>query len=421
MSWRSAVKVQSRVFFALSLAARILPLNSPNWEGVHDSFRGEQARRSRPAQIRRGHARHPYGSTLGDRLSRSPGWCRPGQRGSRCAARVRRGSAAEQFRRDKCHLSILPSDTHSRSWARTHGSKSSANLPGTRSTGNIPRCGPRPIAAGRMSPPQEGASMAISEKATEFAGLPVVDYSPAVGLVLPTMSRREFVADGKSAWAIALEGDRLTTQIGKGKVKTKTFRDRRRRPAGVPHADRREGQGRLRGAGGEAAKPLRDALRSARSAPTPTTPPRATPTPTSSANRASNCLPSPTASRWGITTTRILSSIRFLADPRRRSGGGAGDRPLERGYRVTAPRTEVAALIAARDRLPNLRASSWAISRTSECEISWLVQSDLTGLFTAFPKLEHFRSRGGNDLAEEVAHERLSPSPSRRATCRARS
>ena len=50
--------------------------------------------------------------------------------------------------------------------------------------------------------------MAISENVKEFAGLPVVAYHPAVGLVLPTMPRREFRSGrDKDFWAITLEGD----------------------------------------------------------------------------------------------------------------------------------------------------------------------------------------------------------------------
>jgi uncharacterized protein (TIGR02996 family) len=59
--------------------------------------------------------------------------------------------------------------------------------------------------------------MAISEKATEFAGLPIVDYRPAVGLVLPTMPRRVFrIEDGTSEtfWAVSLERNRLTVEAG---------------------------------------------------------------------------------------------------------------------------------------------------------------------------------------------------------------
>jgi predicted DNA-binding WGR domain protein len=61
--------------------------------------------------------------------------------------------------------------------------------------------------------------MAISEKATQFAGLPVIDYHPAVGLVLPLMTRREFRSEEeKGTWAIRLDGNRLAVGSGTGKA-----------------------------------------------------------------------------------------------------------------------------------------------------------------------------------------------------------
>jgi predicted DNA-binding WGR domain protein len=68
----------------------------------------------------------------------------------------------------------------------------------------------------------------------------------------------------------------------------------------------------------------------------------------------------------------------------------------------------VAALVKARDRLPNLRALFLGDVTYDQCEISWITQSKLTPLFEAFPRLETFRSRGGNDLAlKPFRHEKL--------------
>src|SRR5207247_2047896 len=68
----------------------------------------------------------------------------------------------------------------------------------------------------------------------------------------------------------------------------------------------------------------------------------------------------------------------------------------------------VKALVKARDRLPNLRALFLGDITYEQCEISWITQSDVTPLFAAFPRLEHFRARGGNDLAlKPFRHERL--------------
>jgi hypothetical protein len=68
----------------------------------------------------------------------------------------------------------------------------------------------------------------------------------------------------------------------------------------------------------------------------------------------------------------------------------------------------VQALIAARDRLPSLRAVFLGDIPYTDNEISWIQQSDLTDLFAAFPKLEHFRVRGGEGLVlREFRHDNL--------------
>jgi predicted DNA-binding WGR domain protein len=73
--------------------------------------------------------------------------------------------------------------------------------------------------------------MAISEHVTEFAGFPVREYDPAVGILLPIMPRRELhPADGTSDqfWAITLEGDHHVVETGtigkEGRKKTKKFK-----------------------------------------------------------------------------------------------------------------------------------------------------------------------------------------------------
>src|SRR4051812_43527319 len=57
--------------------------------------------------------------------------------------------------------------------------------------------------------------MGIRSKAAEFACLPVIEYDPAVGLVLPTMPRREFRREGppEAFRAVALDGERLVTEL----------------------------------------------------------------------------------------------------------------------------------------------------------------------------------------------------------------
>jgi len=58
----------------------------------------------------------------------------------------------------------------------------------------------------------------------------------------------------------------------------------------------------------------------------------------------------------------------------------------------------IEALVAARDKLPKLTALFLGDITPDECEISWIVQDDLSPLFGAYPNLEHFRARGGNGL-----------------------
>ncbi len=56
-------------------------------------------------------------------------------------------------------------------------------------------------------------------------------------------------------------------------------------------------------------------------------------------------------------------------------------------------------LVAASNRLPNLRAIFLGDIISEECEISWIQQGDVSPLFAAYPNLEHFRVRGGNGLS----------------------
>jgi hypothetical protein len=58
----------------------------------------------------------------------------------------------------------------------------------------------------------------------------------------------------------------------------------------------------------------------------------------------------------------------------------------------------VEALVAAREKLPNLRAIYFGDIEQEESEISWIVQADVSPLFTAYP-LEHFKVRGNQGLS----------------------
>ncbi|MEU7700566.1 STM4015 family protein [Streptomyces sp. NPDC015492] len=59
----------------------------------------------------------------------------------------------------------------------------------------------------------------------------------------------------------------------------------------------------------------------------------------------------------------------------------------------------VTALIAANDRLTSLEAVFLGDMTGEDCEISWIIQSDVTPLLAAYPALREFGVRGGTDLA----------------------
>ncbi|GAA4484157.1 STM4015 family protein [Rhodococcus olei] len=68
----------------------------------------------------------------------------------------------------------------------------------------------------------------------------------------------------------------------------------------------------------------------------------------------------------------------------------------------------VAALTAAAGELSALRSLFIGDMTFEDCEISWIVQSDVTGLLSAFPQLTHLGVRGGTQLAlHPVRHENL--------------
>ena len=68
----------------------------------------------------------------------------------------------------------------------------------------------------------------------------------------------------------------------------------------------------------------------------------------------------------------------------------------------------VEALVAARDRLPRLRALFLGEITYDESEISWIQQTDVSPLLTAFPLLEELAIRGGQGLSlGRPRHDRL--------------
>lgn len=91
----------------------------------------------------------------------------------------------------------------------------------------------------------------------------------------------------------------------------------------------------------------------------------------------------------------------FLDDPSssRVAGIVIGDWGLLNGAMEETSAVVVEALVAARDRLPNLRAIFLGDVISEECEISWIRQSDVSPLFAAYAQLEHFCVRGAEGLS----------------------
>jgi hypothetical protein len=74
----------------------------------------------------------------------------------------------------------------------------------------------------------------------------------------------------------------------------------------------------------------------------------------------------------------------------------------------TGPDEVTQALLGVRDQMPALRALFIGDVIMEECEISWIVQSDLTPLLEGLPQLETFVARGGNGLEfTATRHEKL--------------
>jgi uncharacterized protein (TIGR02996 family) len=328
--------------------------------------------------------------------------------------------------------------------------------------------------------------MAISQHVTEFAGYPVEEYDPAVGILLPVMPRRELRAVAVEGsfdqfWAITLEGDRHTIESGtigtEGRKKTKKFKtseaaraDYRKLiaekvaagfgPALLPRelqlvagksakfwAIDVQGNsftvrfGRIGTEGQTQTKEFESPAEAHRAAQkliaeklakgyTEKAPAagsllgafysalEANPDDQAARMALADYLSEqgiePPAVAWRVSGEKEEGSPEplkaFLADPALGlvqalvigwCFGGVDD-VYENSSEV------VKALVNARERLSNLRALFLGDITYDENEISWINQSDLTGLLTAFPQLEHFRARGGTGLAlKKFKHEHL--------------
>jgi uncharacterized protein (TIGR02996 family) len=252
--------------------------------------------------------------------------------------------------------------------------------------------------------------MGIYQKATEFAGLPVIEYQPEVGIVLPTMPRRVFRLDNgmvEKFWAISMERNHLT--IESGKASTAGQSDRRVPPDGAAAAAQiaygKLVASKIEGGYAEVKQPgasLREALAAAL---------RADPD-----DQVSRMVFADYLAEQGEQLPAVAYRVdeagydekgygtianlqAFLAEP----AVGLVQALVVGSCWAMADSSQsnaevVQTLVAARHRLTSLHALFLGDILREECEISWIVQSDLTDFLAAFPKLEHFRTRGGIDL-----------------------
>jgi hypothetical protein len=106
-----------------------------------------------------------------------------------------------------------------------------------------------------------------------------------------------------------------------------------------------------------------------------------------------------------VEITDLIST--FLEDPRVSEILGIVIGGWENAFE-TSSQDIVEALVAARGKLPDLKAIFLGEMTCEECEISWILQSDVSPLLAAYPQLEHFRVRGNEGLSlGALRHEKL--------------
>lgn len=259
----------------------------------------------------------------------------------------------------------------------------------------------------------------FSEKLTEFAGQRVEVYSPEVGILLPVLPRREFRwvgggTDPARVWTIALDGTAVTVAEGTAGTAAAPATTTYPTPADAHASYRRRILDRVQAGWTPAEKPAPESLRAALMAALATNPD----------DRASQMAFADFLAEQGEEVPAIAYRIEqdgetydeedsldhlraFLTDP-----AVSLVRGLIIGFCFGHDQGDAAAvvaeLLAARDRLVNLRALFLGDLTYSDNELSWINLTDLTDLLTAFPKLEVFRSRGGGSLVvRPFTHENL--------------
>ena len=117
------------------------------------------------------------------------------------------------------------------------------------------------------------------------------------------------------------------------------------------------------------------------------------------------------ATDWDATAGIVEQFERFTSNPECAATEGNHYRGISwRRSRARHSSEEVVQLlVAARKLLPNLRGIFIGDMLSEENEISWIIQSDVTPLFEAYPALEHFRVRGseGLGIGDGICHPAL--------------
>jgi predicted DNA-binding WGR domain protein len=235
--------------------------------------------------------------------------------------------------------------------------------------------------------------MTIGNHLEHFAGFPVKDYNAEVGIVSgDQIPRREYqLVEGTSNkfWAIELDGSKYTVQYGRigtaGQTQTKKFKtpeEAQKAYVKLVHEKVSKGYKRVREEAAPAAKPAAKKGPAAGGLPV--------------IYRLALTWDEEDEERKSLTDKLAA----FLAEPAAGQAQGlvighwGGVDAVEQN---SAPIIE--ALVAARDRLPNLKHLFLGDIVTEENEVSWIQQSDVSPLFEAYPKLEEFRIRGSNNLS----------------------
>jgi predicted DNA-binding WGR domain protein len=233
--------------------------------------------------------------------------------------------------------------------------------------------------------------MTIANHFEQFAGFPVKNYDANIGVVgggrIPRREYQLVEGTSKKFWAIELHGSKHTVQFGRigtaGQTQTKDFKtpeEAQKAYEKLVQEKVKKGYQRVAEADVPSVKPARKKG------------PRTLPV----IYRLALTYDEDYEERKSLTDKLAA----FLAEPAAEQAQGlvighwGGVDSVDES---SAPIVE--ALVAARDKLPNLKHLFLGDIVTEENEVSWIQQSDVSPLFEAYPQLEEFRVRGGNGLS----------------------